>query len=178
MSELLNKLLELAESNMNENEYVQVADILKKVYDSKPKKIITMMNRLYDLPEEIQRLIFKKVYDKVVEEIRDFIQYDSIDIDSIDIEKTFVPYIFRKPNGLNSEQVKLFLVGKYRTERDNCKYEFQQAYKYYNGYRQTYFLNFANAFLHLKKHPTGLYESGFAIEYEYSTDDESDESDD
>lgn len=36
MSELLNKLLELAESNMNENEYVQVADILKKIYDCKP----------------------------------------------------------------------------------------------------------------------------------------------
>jgi hypothetical protein len=30
-----------------------------------------MMNRLYDLPEEIQRLIFKKVYDNVVKEICD-----------------------------------------------------------------------------------------------------------
>jgi hypothetical protein len=72
----------------------------------------------------------------------------------------------------------LFIVGKYQTKRDNGTYEFQQAYKYYNGYRQTYFLNFANAFLHLKKHPTGLYESGVEIVYESSTDDESDESDD
>jgi hypothetical protein len=133
-----------------------------------------MTNRLYDLPEEVLRLIFKKVYDKVVEEMCDFIDYD-------DIEKIWVPYIFRKPNGLLSDQVKLFIVGKYSTERDkyNCEYEFRQAYKYYNGHRQTYFLNFANAFLHLKKHPTGLYESGVEIEYEYSTDEyESDESDD
>jgi hypothetical protein len=84
-----------------------------------------MTNRLYDLPEEIQRLIFKKVYDKVVEEIRDFIRWEPP-------YYLHVPYIFRKPNGLNSEQVILFIVGKYQTKRDNGKYEFQQAYKYYN----------------------------------------------
>ena len=127
-------------------------------------------NRLYDLPEEIQRLIFKKVYDKVVEEILDFFQYD-------------VPYIFRKPNGLNSEQVKLFIVRGIYTQYKYVEYEFQQSYKYYNGYRQTYFLNFANAFLHLKKHPTGfeyneIVQESYVIEYEYSTDDESDENDD
>ena len=33
-NEILSKLLELAESNMNENEYIQVADILKKVHKS------------------------------------------------------------------------------------------------------------------------------------------------
>jgi hypothetical protein len=134
-----------------------------------------MKNRLYDLPEEIQRLIYKKVYDNIVEEIRDFIHWH-------------VPYIFRKPNGLNSEQVKLFIRDIYQRQRDKYStYEFRQAYKYYNGHRQTYFLNFANAFLHLKKHPTGFYQSGDEIEYEYSTDedyleidenDESDENDD
>ena len=129
-----------------------------------------MPNRLYDLPEEVLRLIFKKVYDNVVQEIDDFIHWD-------------VPYIFRKPNGLNSNQVILYIVEVYRTRRDPYRwtYEFRQAYKYYNGYRQTYFLNFANAFLHLKKHPTGYESEGDKIEY-YSTDDddhsESDESDD
>ena len=122
-----------------------------------------MTNRLYDLPEEIQRLIFKKVYDKVVEEIRDFIQWH-------------VPYIFRKPNGLNSKHVKLFIRGKYFEV-----YDFRQSYKYFTGCRQTYFLNFANAFLHLKKHPTGLEEinqESYEIEYELYTSDEEYESDD
>lgn len=120
-----------------------------------------MTNRLYDLPEEILRLIFKKVYDNVVEEIDNFIDWN-------------VPYIFRKPNGLNSYQVKLYIVNKYRTSRESYRveYEFRQAYTYYNGHRQTYFLNFANAFLHLKKHPTGLYDNGVEIEYEESSDDD------
>lgn len=126
-----------------------------------------MPNRLYDLPEEIQRLIFKKVYDKVVEEIRDFIRWEPP-------YHLHVPYIFRKPNGLNSNQVKLYIAEVYRTQSNKYRfeYEFRQAYKYYNGYRQTYFLNFANAFLHLKKHPTGLYDNGVEIEYEESSDDD------
>lgn len=123
-----------------------------------------MPNRLYDLPEEIQRLIFKKVYDKVVEEINDFIHWH-------------IPYIFRKPNGLNSKHITLFIRGTYF---DN--YEFRQSYKYFNGCRQTYFLNFANAFLHLKKHPTGfeynkINQESYEIEYERYASDESYESD-
>lgn len=119
-----------------------------------------MTNRLYDLPEEVLRLIFKKVYNNIVEEIDDFIDWH-------------IPYIFRKPNGLNSKEVELYIVNKYSTRRDKyVRYEFRQAFKYYNGHRQTYFLDFANAFLHLKKHPTGLYDNGVEIEYQESSDDD------
>ena len=111
-----------------------------------------MMNRLYDLPEEIQKLIFKKTYDGVVQEIREFLHTEQ-------------PYVFRKPNMLNRDDTILFAF-KFRSSEE---WEFTSSEKWYNGNRQTHFLTFAYAFLYLKKHPTGVYEnSGDQIEYVFS----------
>ena len=123
-------------------------------------------NQLYDLPEEIITLIFNKVYGKVVKEIRNFILFEQ-------------PYIFRKINALTRNSI-LFIVDSTDCLDDNTtEFVFVQNQKNYLGNRNTYFLNFADSFLHVKKHPTGLYELGHKIEYVYSDDEnENDSTDD
>ena len=112
-----------------------------------------MKNRLDSLPEDVLRKIWKYVYNGVVQQIKDFLKYDQV-------------YIFRKPTVFNKED--LLLAMKYGEN-----WEFSNSEKFYNGNRQTYFLSFAYAFLHLKKHPTGFHDNGFRIEYvEYEEEDE------
>jgi len=117
-----------------------------------------MSNRLYDLPEDLLRLIFKKTYDGVVQEIRDFLRADQ-------------PYVYRKPNMMNRADTILFAFNWLST------WEFRSSEQYYNRNRQTHFLTFGYAFLYLKKHPTGVYErSGDQIEYVSSESESEDES--
>ena len=126
-----------------------------------------MRNRLYDLPEELQRLIFKKTYDGVVQEIREFLHADQ-------------PYVFRKPNMMNRADTTLFAFKfdcseewEFRSNRQTkTRYDLERSKKekrhgkvihsrntaltlfprpFYNGYILTYFLSFGYAFLHLKK---------------------------
>jgi hypothetical protein len=113
-----------------------------------------MKNRLDSLPEDVLRKIWKYVYDGVIQEINDFLKYDQ-------------PYIFRKPTVFNKEDLLLAI------EEDGEQWEFRNSERYYNGNRQTYFLSFPYAFLHLKKHPTGFYNHGLKIEYvEYEDEEE------
>ena len=113
-----------------------------------------MKNRLDTLPEDVLRKIWKYVYNGVVQEIKDFLKYDQ-------------PYIFRKPTVYNKDDLLLAI------EKDREKWEFRNSEKYYSGNRQTYFLSFAYAFLHLRKHPTGFHDNGLRIEYvEYEDDEE------
>lgn len=115
------------------------------------------MSVIYNLPDELQRLIFKKTYDGVIQEIRQFLLLNQ-------------SYIFRKPNILNHADTFLFILSL-----SDGVFEFSSNEKYYNGNRQTYYLTFNYAFLHLKKHPTGVYDNGYKIEYVYYSDDESDD---
>ena len=110
-----------------------------------------MKNRLYYLPEELQIMIFKKTYDEILKEIKDFISVGNF-------------YVYRKPNKLNRSKV---ILVAFRFHEGHEDWEFQNIIEYYNGNRQTHFLSFGNAFFYLKKHPTGVYENGDKIEYVY-----------
>ena len=121
-----------------------------------------MKNRLYDLPEDVLRKIWKNVYNGVVKEIKEFLTFGK-------------PYVYRKPNALNMKVDCLFMVALNLFGGE--KKEFRRAEKFYNGNRQCHFLYFYEAILFLKKHPTGVYErSGDQIEYVFSDDESEDES--
>ena len=113
-----------------------------------------MKNSLYDLPEELQRLIFKKTYHGVVQEIREFLQADQ-------------PYVYRKPNALNMKVDYLFMVAQNLFGGE--KNEFRSSEQFYNGNRQCHFLYFHEAILYLKR-------SEDEIEYVFSEDESEDES--
>lgn len=129
------------------------------------------------LPAEVSQLIWRNVYNSVIKEIRDFIIVRRSNYAEI--------YMYKKPNALNKENVYFTIhpskcrFAKYK----DPKYVFQSTEKYGFGGRQVHWLQFYEAILFMKIHPTGRHKyydiligyQEYVIEHERYDSDSSDE---
>lgn len=114
------------------------------------------------LPDDVLRLIWKKVYKFCINEIQNFLDLRSDQI-----------FIYKHPNALCPENT-YFIID----DCDSFSYSYERfllkgCYQYYEGSRDVHFLTFDKIILHFKHHPTGWHKNSTKIIYDFS-DDESD----
>lgn len=124
-----------------------------------------MNNRLNRLNEDVLRLIWRKVYNYVIEEIKNFIEPITL------INRNHRIYIYKKPNCLNEDNVCLTI----REQWGNGEYVFESCNIYVYGNRIRHILHFYQAILFLKHHPTGRYGEDDYLTIRHDSDDEYDE---
>lgn len=117
------------------------------------------MNAL--LSEDVLIIIWKRVYDlAVLTPLMSFIDMT-----------TEIPYIYKKPTALLSNDFPLFISSIY-TDEDDRRIIFESTERHFLLKRYNHALTFSQAILHLKQHPTGLFETGNKIEWVDYSDDE------
>jgi hypothetical protein len=123
------------------------------------------MNRLN---EDVLRLIWRKVYNYVIEEIKNFIEPITL------INRNHRIYIYKKPNCLNEDDVYLTIRERWGYYQRNGEYVFESCDTYVYGNRIRHVLHFYQAILFLKHHPTGRYreDESLTIRHEEYSDDE------
>jgi hypothetical protein len=123
----------------------------------------SLLNRL---PEDVLRLIWKKVYAYSMEELNNF--EDKYKADRV--------YIYKRPNALCSKNE--YLIITHTCSLDNGRstwYKVEAVYPKFDGSRNAHFLPFYQLILHLKHHPTGFHDNGLRIEMRHRDEDEEEE---